>query len=63
MLNRTFSIEQTKKNFSKVVWFYDYWGNMTESKAISEAISMSGISEYQKVLEVGVGTGQMFKRI
>lgn len=63
MLNRTFSIEQTKKNFSKVVWFYDYWGNMTESKAISEAISMSGISENQKVLEVGVGTGQMFKRI
>ena len=63
MLKRSFSTDQTKRSFSKVAWFYDYWGKMTESKAIAEAISMSGISDNQKVLDVGVGTGQMFERI
>jgi len=63
MLNRTFSIGRTQKNFSKVVWFYDYWGKLTESKAIAEAISVSDISDNQKVLDVGVGTGQLFEMI
>jgi ubiquinone/menaquinone biosynthesis C-methylase UbiE len=63
MLKRDFEIEQTQKNFSKVVWFYDYWGKITESKAIREAISISGISNDIKVLDVGVGTGQLFEKI
>ena len=63
MLKRDFEILQTQKKFSKVVWFYDYWGKITESKAINEAISVSGISDNIKVLDIGVGTGQLFERI
>ena len=63
MLKRDFEIQQTQKNYSKVAWFYDYWGKLTETKAISEAISISGISDNIKVLDVGVGTGQLFVKI
>ena len=63
MLDRTFSTEQIQKNFSKVAWFYDFWGKLTESKSITEAISISGISDDQTVLDIGVGTGQIFERI
>jgi len=62
-LDRTFSVKQTQKNFSKVAWIYDFWGKLTERKAITEAISMSGISDNQTILDVGVGTGQLFARI
>ncbi len=63
MLKRTFSIGQTQKNFSKVVWFYDFWGKLTESKAISRAINVSNLSNNRNVLEVGVGTGRLLKNV
>ncbi len=63
MLKRNFEIQQTQKNFSRVVWFYDFWGKITESKAINEAISISGISDNIKALDIGVGTGQLFEKI
>jgi demethylmenaquinone methyltransferase/2-methoxy-6-polyprenyl-1,4-benzoquinol methylase len=63
ILNRTFSIIDIQKNFSQVVRFYDYWGKITESKALTEAISISGIVENIKVLDIGVGTGQLFEKI
>ena len=63
MLNRTFSITKTQNNFSKVVWFYDFWGKFTEKKALESAISLSGLSNKIKVLDVGVGTGQLFEKI
>jgi demethylmenaquinone methyltransferase/2-methoxy-6-polyprenyl-1,4-benzoquinol methylase len=63
MLNRTFSITKTQNNFSKVVSFYDSWGKFTEKKGIDTAISLSGLSNKMKVLDVGVGTGQLFEKI
>lgn len=63
ILNRTFSIIDTQQNFSKVAWFYDYWGKMTETKAINEAVAVSGITGHLNVLDVGVGTGQLFEKI
>ena len=63
MLNRIFSVERTQKDFSKVVWFYDYWGKITESKAISKAVSISDISDNLNILDVGIGTGQLFDKI
>ncbi len=63
MLNRTFSITKTQNNFLKVVWFYDFWGKFTEKKALESAISLSGLSNKIKVLDVGVGTGQLFEKI
>lgn len=63
ILNRTFSIIDTQQNFSKVAWFYDYWGRITETKAINKAVSISAIGENLSVLDVGVGTGQLFEKI
>ena len=63
MLSRNFSIYNTQKNFSKVAWFYDYWGSLTESKAIEEVIAISDFGKKTKVLDIGVGTGQLFGRI
>ena len=63
MLKRDFEIKRTQKNFSKVAWFYDLWGKLTEIKAINKAVSISGMGDNIKVLDVGVGTGQLFKRI
>ena len=63
MLSRSFTVKHTQKNFSRVVWFYDFWGKITESNAINEAVSVAGIGENLKILEVGVGTGQLFDTI
>lgn len=63
LLKRTFSVNKTQKNFSKVAWFYDYWGKITETKAINEAVSISGLGEDLNVLDVGTGTGQLFEKI
>ena len=63
MLTRTFSKEQTRKNFSGVAWFYDLWGRFTEYKALNMAINISGLTNNVNVIDVGVGTGQLFSRI
>ena len=63
MLNRTFSINKTQENFSKVVWFYDYWGKLTESKALNKAITIAHIKNNIKTLDIGIGTGQLFERV
>ncbi len=63
MLTRNFSIKKTQNDFSKVVPFYDFWGKLTEQKAIDEAINISGIPNNSKVLDIGVGTGQLFEKV
>ena len=63
ILDRTFSIKQTQSNFSKFVGIYDFWGKLTESKAIEKAVSIFDSSNDMKVLDVGVGTGQLFERV
>ena len=62
-LPRSFSINKTQENFSKVVWIYDLWGKLTESKAINKALAIANIKDNLKVLDIGVGTGQLFERI
>ncbi len=63
ILDRTFSIKQTQANFSKFVWLYDYWGKLTEKKSIKEALIVSRLKNNIKVLDVGVGTGQLFREV
>ena len=63
ILDRTFSIKQTQSNFSRFVGIYDFWGKLTERKAIEEAVSFFDSKNNIKVLDVGVGTGQLFGRI
>ena len=63
MLQRTFSIKKTQEDFAKVVRFYDLWGRLTEQKAIHEAINISQLKNKMKLLDVGVGTGQLFEQV
>ena len=60
---RNFSEEKTKKSFSKVIWIYDFWSNLTEKKALSKALELAEISPGERVLDVGTGTGVMLKEI
>ena len=63
ILVRKFSKEKTQRSFAAVSKFYDMWAKITESKAIDSALSKikGNIDGY--VLDIGVGTGDMFYRI
>ena len=63
ILERKFSIDKTQKNFSAVTSFYDFWANITESKAIDLAVEKISSTIRGNILDIGVGTGDMFYRI
>ena len=63
VLERKFSIEKTQKNFSAVTKFYDFWAKLTESKAIDTALEKVDAISRGKILDIGVGTGDMFYKI
>ncbi len=63
MLPRNFSIKKTQNDFSRVVRFYDFWGKLTEQKAIDQAMHISGITNNSKLLDVGLGTAQLFGKV
>jgi ubiquinone/menaquinone biosynthesis C-methylase UbiE len=49
--------------YSKMAFFYNVWGSLTESRAREKAILRAGIQDGQAVLEVAVGTGLTFFEI
>lgn len=63
ILERKFSIDKTQKNFSAVTSFYDFWAKITESKAIESAVGKISPAISGNILDIGVGTGDMFYRI
>ncbi len=63
ILERTLDKAKTKKSFKKVVWFYDFWSRLTESKAAREVIRLSDIKGSEKILEIACGTGVLFEQI
>jgi ubiquinone/menaquinone biosynthesis C-methylase UbiE len=42
---------------------YDFWGFLTESKAVGKALQLANIKNGERILEVAVGTGVAFERI
>jgi ubiquinone/menaquinone biosynthesis C-methylase UbiE len=62
-ISRDESAETIRHSFSKVAWFYDFWGKLTESKAQDKVWEYAGIRNGDTVLEVAVGTGLLFKKI
>ena len=62
-LKREFNKEATKKKFEKVVWIYNFWSWLTESKAAKEVVKIADIKDYQQILEVACGTGALFEKI
>ncbi len=63
LLNRKLDTETTKINYKKVVWFYDFWSLLTESKAAKYVIKFADIKDNETILEVACGTGVVFEQI
>jgi ubiquinone/menaquinone biosynthesis C-methylase UbiE len=63
ILKREFNKEKTKNNYKKIVWFYDFWSWLTESKAAKTVLKLADLKDYQKVLEIACGTGIVFEKI
>jgi ubiquinone/menaquinone biosynthesis C-methylase UbiE len=62
-LKRDLDIEKTRRDYRKVLWFYDIWGGLTESRALSKVLELADIRDNQKTLEVACGTGKLLKEI
>jgi len=63
VLKRKLETNKTKTDFSKVVWFYDFWSWLTESKAAKYVIKFSEIKDGETILEIACGTGVVFEQI
>ncbi len=62
-LERKLSREQIEKMYAHIAWIYDRWAKLTESRAVSRALELANIRDGERVLEVAVGTGVVFKEI
>lgn len=62
-LLRKFNSNETQQAYSKIAWFYDFWGWLTESKANRKVLELADIGEGEYILEAAVGTGQLFEQI
>jgi ubiquinone/menaquinone biosynthesis C-methylase UbiE len=62
-LTRNLSIADVQESYSKVAWFYDLWGKLTESRAAKRVIQLANIRDGEHILEVAVGTGIIFEEI
>jgi len=63
VLKRNLDEAKIKKEFKKVLWFYDFWGSLTESKAAKKVLKLADIKNGNAVLDVACGTGEMLKKI
>jgi len=63
VIERKPETNKTKTDYSKVVWFYDFWSWLTESKAAGYVIKFSEIKDGETILEIACGTGVVFEKI
>lgn len=63
ILERKLDETKTKNGFKKVLWVYDFWGHLTESKAAKYALQLAGIKNGNSVLDVACGTGEMLEKV
>jgi ubiquinone/menaquinone biosynthesis C-methylase UbiE len=62
-LSRKFDSSETQQAYSKIAWFYDFWGWLTESKANRKVLELADIKGGKYILEAAVGTGRLFEQI
>jgi ubiquinone/menaquinone biosynthesis C-methylase UbiE len=63
VLERKLDQPNTKHSYKNVVWFYDFWSWLTESKAAKKVIEFAEIRDGDAILEVACGTGIVFEQI
>ena len=63
ILIRKFSKEKTQRSFATVSKFYNVWAKITESRAIGLAVGKISSTIRGNILDIGVGTGDMFYKI
>ena len=57
------SKSDVRRTYARLFRIYDFWGFLTESKAVGKAIHLADIKYGERVLEVAVGTGFIFEHI
>ena len=57
------SKSDVRRTYARLSRIYDFWGFLTESKAVGKAIHLANIRNGERILEVAVGTGVAFERI
>lgn len=63
ILKRKLDSERTKDEFRRVLWFYDIWGRLTESKAAKQVLEFAQLDNGESALEVACGTGVLLEEI
>ncbi len=63
LLERKFNESKIKDEFKKVLWIYDFWGKLTETKAAQNALKLADINNGNAILDVACGTGEMLEKI
>ena len=52
-----------RRIYRRVAPFYDGWSLLAESRAVNSALEWADVADRERVLEVAVGTGLVFKKI
>ena len=47
ILNRKLDFDKTLTNYRKVLWFYDLWSRLTESKAFKKVFDLADVKDCQ----------------
>ena len=63
VLERHLNEAKIQKEFKQVLWIYDFWGSLTESKGAKKVLELAHINDGKKILDVACGTGAMLKKI
>lgn len=62
-LERILDKAKTRNSYQKVVWFYNFWSYLTESKAAKKVLDLAEIEDGKRILEIACGTGIVFEQI
>lgn len=63
ILNRKLDFDKTLADYRKVLWFYDFWSRLTESKTFKKVFELADVKDTQNIIEIACGTGRLFEKI
>jgi ubiquinone/menaquinone biosynthesis C-methylase UbiE len=57
------SKNDVRRRYARLSRIYDFWGVLTESKAVGKALQLAHKRKGEGILEVAVGTGNVFEQV